>query len=284
MKASIFSTLSLGLLATLTQTATAAARSPVLVFGSSQTGPDLLPSLGPSSSLSALASRLLSHKTESRGSCAVDTFVVVEADHLDRSSFTGLRHGADSLRQRALSAPAQLTFDANEGTDLAFENDLVQRLQKACGGQPKQVQLALGDHVRGTELSTGGVIKVHVQDLKGQEASLLTTLAAIDAAYPRNVVIVAAPSARRLSKRQFPNLGDLTELKKDDKNGTWTEPEGSVFARYQLFSSAQILILLVVFAVLVPATFVVIGQLATVQVPDQIGVRKDPITGDKKSQ
>jgi hypothetical protein len=42
--------------------------------------------------------------------------------------------------------------------------------------------------------------------------------------------------------------------------------------------------LLLVGGLLLPIVYFAVAQLAQIQAPDQIGVRKDPITGDKKTQ
>lgn len=52
----------------------------------------------------------------------------------------------------------------------------------------------------------------------------------------------------------------------------------------QLFSTPLILTLLLVGGVLLPIVYFVVYQLAQVQTPDQMGVRKDPVSGDKKTQ
>lgn len=90
-------------------------------------------------------------------------------------------------------------------------------------------------------------------------------------------------------------------------SGNWTEPVGGVFARYQvseailllsiafysptpvlafrqLFSTPLILTLLLVGGLLIPIVYFAVSQLAQIQTPDQMGVRKDPISGDKKTQ
>lgn len=52
----------------------------------------------------------------------------------------------------------------------------------------------------------------------------------------------------------------------------------------QLFSTPLILTLLLVGGVLLPIVYFAVSQLAQVQTPDQMGVRKDPVSGDKKRQ
>lgn len=52
----------------------------------------------------------------------------------------------------------------------------------------------------------------------------------------------------------------------------------------QLFSTPLILTLLLVGGLLFPIVYFAVYQLAQIQTPDQMGVRKDPISGDKKTQ
>ena len=131
------------------------------------------------------------------------------------------------------------------------------------------------------------------------EELLLSTLDSIDQVFPQHkVLITPSASSRSLFKRQVDVLGTFA-------SGIWTEPKGGIFSRYQvrvsscssilfdsvtdtdcsqLFSTPVILILGVIFGILAPITLFAVGQLASLEIPDQIGVRKDPITGDKKNQ
>ncbi|KAN0066344.1 hypothetical protein ACQY0O_000438 [Thecaphora frezii] len=279
MKAALLSTLSLALASSLGLVR--ASSSPVLAFASSQASSGLLPNVTPSS-LDAFTSKLFASGSQS-AACGLDALVLVSTDGLDRSTFTSLRHVSPSLRQRALAAPAQLTFEQTVREAAAPERGLERLLERACGGEAQVVHIKAGQRFKGGDLGGKLFIRLDVEDLKAQEESLLETLSEIDEAYPRNLVIIAASGAagHRLSKRQYATFGASFA---DDNKGNWTEPEGSIFERYQLFSTAQILVLLIVVGVLIPTLFIVIGQLAGVQVPDQIGVRKDPITGDKKNQ
>ncbi|GAC73340.1 hypothetical protein PANT_9c00070 [Moesziomyces antarcticus T-34] len=220
--------------------------------------------------------------------CDLGAIAIVRAEKLDGNTFASLRHSStDSLRARSLEAPEQITFNAQP------EVDPFQKINSAFAKTCKPSRMILSnlslphdfDFTRSQRDLPGNkhaphLLELPIDDLRTQESDLLQFIEELDDAYPRNLVIIllrANTGTHQHSKRQVA----ASPSSSDDK---WVEPTGGVFAKYQLFSTPLLLVLLLVGGVLVPIVFFAVAQLAQVQTPDQMGVRKDPISGDKKTQ
>ncbi|KAJ1030507.1 hypothetical protein NDA16_001416 [Ustilago loliicola] len=218
---------------------------------------------------------------KSSPACKLDAIATVWADHLDRDTFASLRHtSTDSLRARSLDAPSQVTFSAapNANTTAIF----AERIATICHYGFSFTQLS--DLTRSQDASTPEYkqktfpfVEILVNDLPRQEPLLLKALESLDEKHPRNLIIVMQNGLlHQHTKRQY--------VAPSSSSGNWTDPTGGVFAKYQLFSTPLILTLVLVGGVLLPIVYFAVAQLAQVHTPDQMGVRKDPISGDKKSQ
>lgn len=208
--------------------------------------------------------------------CKLDAVVLVEAENLNRDAFASLRHSSsNSLRARSLNAPSQVTFNAAPAADV-FDL-LVERASKACGYGDLDIT-TLGAFESLNPTKNPRFVDIKAGDLRKDESSLLQTLESLDESSPRNLVIVAP----QIRLRQHPKRQYIDET--SSSNGNWTQPEGGIFARYQLFSTPLILTLILVGGLLLPIVYFAVSQLAQIQTPDQMGVRKDTISGDKKTQ
>ncbi|KAJ9477064.1 hypothetical protein PHBOTO_000740 [Pseudozyma hubeiensis] len=251
---------------------------PVLAFTSA--GASSLPlELPTDSSLTGFINSLLADKKASPA-CKLDAIALVEAENLNTDTFASLRHSStDSLRARSLDAPSQITFDVAPVSN-AFD-DLAERFRKACA---RERTMYTTWNLNGTfkplpSTKDPHMILVRAGDLRQNELPLLRTLESLDEDSPRNLVIIApAAQLHQHGKRQYVAAAPSAS------NGNWTEPEGGIFARYQLFSTPLILTLLLMGGLMLPIVYFAVSQLAQVQTPDQMGVRKDPISGDKKTQ
>ncbi|EST09738.1 hypothetical protein PSEUBRA_000119 [Kalmanozyma brasiliensis GHG001] len=245
---------------------------PVLAFTSSQASSTKL-QLPSESTIDGFVNSLFA-SGKSSPACQLDAIALVQADHLDRNTFASLRHSStDSLRARSLDAPSQVTFNVPE-SDISAR--IESRLKEACGATVHSRVSALekvgsSDHLLFASINIG--------DLRNEESALLKSLQSLDETHPRNLVIIANQGRlHQYTKRQ------VVAVKPSSSNGNWTEPHGGVFAKYQLFSTPLLLTLILVGGVLLPIVYFAVAQLAQVQTPDQMGVRKDPISGDKKQQ
>ncbi|SNX81413.1 uncharacterized protein MEPE_00118 [Melanopsichium pennsylvanicum] len=248
---------------------------PVLAFTSQQATSTKL-ELPSDSSIFTLVNSLFTAGKRS-AACELDAVLIVSADKIDRDTLASLRHSSDhSLRKRALDAPSQLTF--NDQLEPEAVTEISGQFGKAC--EVKQVLLTNMLSSNKVPDSTKEIhfININVSDLRKEESALWQVLESMDESHPRNLVIVAQKGdyLHQHTKRQY--------MEPLASNGNWTEPTGGVFARYQLFSTPLILTLVLVGGVLLPIVYFAVAQLAQVQTPDQMGVRKDPISGDKKTQ
>ncbi|PWZ02944.1 hypothetical protein BCV70DRAFT_234709 [Testicularia cyperi] len=250
----------------------------LLAFTSSQAGSVHLsmPSL---QTVSGFANSLLT--ANSNGAiCSLDAIAVVSVEHLRRDTYSALRHSSQSLRKRALDAPSQLTFLADQ--DDSVISSVSQQLGHCRNKQIVRSSKHAGEPIGTVDAAPAfiNVLEIRTKDLAHDEELVLQSLSQIDEIYPRNLVIITqSPSSHpSLFKRQYTSTEPLAS------KGNWTEPTGGVFARYQLFSTPLLLTLLLVGGILLPIVLFAVSQLAQVQTPDQIGVRKDPVTGDKKTQ
>ncbi|SAM72488.1 uncharacterized protein UBRO_00170 [Ustilago bromivora] len=269
------------LLAAAACASASSASHPVLAFTSQQAS-NLQLELPSDSSIDGFVDTLFA-AGKSSPACKLDAIATVWADHLDRDMFASLRHtSSDSLRARSIGAPSQVTFGAAPNTNTTAI--LVERIVSACRFERYSVT-QLSDLTRNQEVSppdqqqkTFPFVEILVHDLPRQEAQLLKALESLDEKKPRNLVMVMQNGQlHQHTKRQY-------VAAPSSSSGNWTEPAGGIFARYQLFSTPLILTLLLVGGVLLPIVYFAVAQLAQVQTPDQMGVRKDPISGEKKSQ
>ncbi|TKY90133.1 hypothetical protein EX895_000131 [Sporisorium graminicola] len=247
---------------------------PVLAFTSQQASSTKLQLPTDSSLTGFVDSLLISGRTSPV--CNLDAIAFVHADQLDRDTFASLRHSSThSLRARSLGAPSQVTFNAAPGAERY--SSLVSRISKECGfGRTEMLELRASHEVLRSEHKV--FAHIDAGDIRKQESALLQTLESLDEAYPRNLVIVTHNDRmHQHAKRQY-------VAEPLASSGNWTEPQGGVFAKYQLFSTPLILTLLLVGGLLLPIVYFAVSQLAQVQTPDQMGVRKDPISGDRKTQ
>ncbi|SPO19749.1 uncharacterized protein UTRI_00142_B [Ustilago trichophora] len=257
---------------------------PVLAFTSQQANSIQLQA--PSDSDLATFVVSLFASGESSPACTLDAIAVVSADKLDRDTFASLRHSSShSLKGRALDAPSQVTFNAAPESDIA--NSIAGNATQHCGySMYRRTDLTPSQKVPDTYFDTKDdqihFLEIKVDDLRKEESSLLQTLQSLDESHPRNLVIISQDSngsgnnLHQHTKRQY--------VAPSSSNGNWTELTGGIFAKYQLFSTPLILTLILVGGVLLPIVYFAVSQLAQVQTPDQMGVRKDPISGDKKTQ
>ncbi|GAC96674.1 hypothetical protein PHSY_004257 [Pseudozyma hubeiensis SY62] len=266
------------LLATVACVSATSNSRPVLAFTSAGAS-SLQLELPTDSSLTGFIDSLFADKKASPA-CKLDAIALVEAENLDRDTFASLRHSStDSLRARSLDAPSQITFDVAPVPD-AF-NDLASRFAKACAyGRAMFTTWTLnGTFEALPSTKDPHYVLIRAGDLRQNENQLLRTLESLDEDSPRNLVIIApAAQFRQHGKRQYVVAAPSAS------NGNWVEPEGGIFARYQLFSTPLILTLLLMGGLMLPIVYFAVSQLAQVQTPDQMGVRKDPISGDKKTQ
>ncbi|CBQ67497.1 conserved hypothetical protein [Sporisorium reilianum SRZ2] len=247
---------------------------PVLAFTSQQASSVQL-QLGTDPSIAGLVDSLLT-SGKSSPVCDLDAIAFVQADELNHDTFASLRHSStDSMRARSLDAPSQVTFNAAPAAEPYMK--LADRVTKACGFRRVEMMELRASH--DVIQSNNKVFAlIDAGDIRKQESALLHTLESLDETYPRNLVIITHnEQMRQLSKRQYADEPFAS-------SGNWTEPAGGIFAKYQLFSTPLILTLLLVGGVLLPIVYFAVSQLAQVQTPDQMGVRKDPISGDKKTQ
>lgn len=90
----------------------------------------------------------------SRSDCNVDAVVHVQVDGLSRSTWAQLRHAAPSLRQHALDAPFQTTFESQP---------------ELCSPHAWERNVALGDDIA-SSYGAPGLININVHDLRSQGA------------------------------------------------------------------------------------------------------------------
>lgn len=201
----------------------------------------------------------LTHQRDSEGVpdlCGLEKIVHVQVDSLHDKSFASLSSSSSShsLKKRVLTAPQQLVFPMMDQTSSSFSEELVRAIESLCGSAR-----SVKDRV----------MSLHFPDLTAHESSLVSQLSVIDTAYPEHVVIISSTPPHRVSKRSVPS---------GKSHGS---KPAKFLERYQIFSPATVLSLLVV-AFLLFCTVIAVNMISSTQAPDRLGTVSRNTSYDKK--